>query len=89
MAIVLLGFLPLAIAASAIALHSHLHKRHPYSGSLLNASGVVETPLTPQGSILIDGELWLACSASGKPIPTRSKVNVVRIQEHLLLVASA
>jgi membrane-bound ClpP family serine protease len=63
------------------------HKRRPTLGSLINSSAIADTPLTPIGTILIHGELWLARTANGTSIPAKALVTVVGAEDHLLLVS--
>jgi membrane-bound ClpP family serine protease len=72
--------------ASTIAVWSRHHKRQFFS-PLVSASGVVETPLNPNGSVFVQGELWLACSVNGNAIPAKTSVTVIGVNDHLLLVA--
>jgi len=52
----------------------------------IGATGFVNTKLDPDGSILIDGELWCARSKHGAVVDPTKKVIVVGAQGHLLLV---
>jgi len=65
--------------------------RHKKSGTgdvkLIGATGLVETTLDPHGIVLIHGELWRACSNDGSSIATRSRISVVGMRDHLLLVS--
>lgn len=79
----------LSTLACVIALRSHLHKRHPHTKPFISALGTVNTPLDPDGSILINGELWLARSANLDLIPARTRVIVVGVRDHLLLVTQS
>ena len=50
----------------------------------------VERPLTPEGAVLVDGELWQARTRDGSSIPKgRSNVRVVGVRGHLLEVERA
>jgi len=64
--------------------------RHKKSGTvdvkLIGSTGLVDTKLDPHGTVLIRGDLWRACSNNGSAIATRSKVSVVGMRDHLLLV---
>ncbi len=75
------------LAAAVLAAVS----RHKKSGTgdvkLIGATGLVDTRLDPHGTVLIHGELWRACSNDGSSIATRSKISVVGIRDHLLLVS--
>ena len=75
------------VAAAALAAVS----RHKKSGTgevkLIGTTGLVDTKLDPHGTVLIHGELWRACSNDGSSIVTQSKISVVGIRDHLLLVS--
>jgi membrane-bound ClpP family serine protease len=86
MSIVFSGLVLLAIAVPVITLRSHLHKKYP-SNPRLRSEGIVDAPLSPKGSVLINGELWMARSIDGLLIPTRAQVAVVGFEDHLILVA--
>ena len=77
----------IAVFTILIALKSRSQKRHNSITALISSSAIVETPLTPKGSVLIAGELWLARSVDGTFIPSKATVTVVGIRGHLLLVA--
>ena len=53
---------------------------------LLYAVGLVETPLQPEGSVLVQGELWRATSRTGATIERSRSVRVVGASGHLLEV---
>ena len=76
----------IVLAAAMVAAVS----RHKKSGTgdvkLLGSTGLVDTKLDPHGTVLIHGELWCACSNDGSAITTRSKVSVVGMRDHSLLV---
>ena len=72
---------------AAIVIGSYLHKRHPLTTRLLSESGIANSPLTPQGSVLVNGELWLARSVDGNFIAAKSAVQIVGLDGHLLLVS--
>jgi membrane-bound serine protease (ClpP class) len=42
--------------------------------------GVVEQPLTPEGTVFVHGELWKAMAASPGPVPAGARVRVVRVR---------
>jgi membrane-bound ClpP family serine protease len=76
----------LIACAATIAVWSRNHKRHAFS-PLMSAPGVVETPLNPNGSVFVHGELWLACSLNGNAIPAKTSITVIGVKDHFLLVA--
>lgn len=53
---------------------------------LMGETGRVETRLNPQGTIIVDGELWNALSSDGREIEVNSQVQVVGMQGHLAVV---
>ena len=77
------------LPVTLVVLSSRRHKRRLLANPLTVSSAIVDTTLSPNGSVLIDGELWLACSANGKSIPPGSRVTIVGINQHLLLVAQS
>jgi membrane-bound serine protease (ClpP class) len=54
--------------------------------NLLDAVGMVETTLQPEGSVLIRGELWRARSRLGECLERGRSVRVVGASGHLLEV---
>ncbi|MDQ2921752.1 MAG: hypothetical protein M3R52_09120 [Acidobacteriota bacterium] len=74
------------MAAGQLAAVSRLKKSGTGYVRLVGATGLVNTKLEPHGTVLIHGELWRACSSDGSAIATRSKVSVVGMRDHLLLV---
>lgn len=54
--------------------------------SLVGSSAFVALELSPEGAILIRGELWRARSTDGTRIAPQTTVQVVGLQGHLLLV---
>jgi len=75
-------FLVIAILLAAKSRHV---KRHKFSNPFVS-DAIVERALSPLGSILIDGEIWLARSADNKLIPSRTRVAVIKTEDHLLVV---
>lgn len=74
------------IAATGIALASRHKKITPSDLPLISASALVDKPLTPNGTILVNGELWSAYSLHGNFITPGTRVTVVGLRNHLLLV---
>lgn len=52
-----------------VAARSRRHKQRDGDLRLIGAHAAVATPLVPEGSVLIDGELWPARSRTGQHIP--------------------
>lgn len=53
---------------------------------LLGSSAQVDSALTPEGTVLVNGELWRARSADGLNLVPQTIVRVVGLRGHLLLV---
>ena len=87
MALFLLFIIVIAVALVATLVHlSRRQKRNPTAMILITAIGTVDQSLTPVGSILVQGELWSARSASGESIDSGSQVKVESYRDGLLLV---
>lgn len=58
------------------------HRRRPAVGSvsMVGATGVAKTPINPEGTVLVMGELWHAWSATGEPIEAQQEIEVVEVQ---------
>jgi membrane-bound ClpP family serine protease len=69
----------------SLILESRRIKRRPSLPSL-NSSAIVDTELTPRGSVLVNGELWTAEAAGDRLVPQGARVTVVGFRNHLLLV---
>lgn len=88
--ILLLGIVALlALLALGVVVALYQHKKYA-SGNvrLLGEVGRVETPLAPEGSIIIGGELWPAKSKDGSDFAVGTRVRVVGFEGHLALVES-
>ncbi len=85
----LLAVLTIILAITVLGLII-LASRHKKSATgpikLLGSVGVVHTTMSPEGTVLVDGELWRAASPS--LIQPQARVRVVGAREHLLLVES-
>lgn len=53
---------------------------------LIGELGQVDTKLDPEGTVIVCGELWRAKSNDGAFIGVHTRVRVVGIQGHLVLV---
>ena len=53
---------------------------------LIGSRARVDSALAPEGTVLVDGELWRARSVDGINIEPQTIVKVVGLSEHLLLV---
>ena len=70
----------------AIALLSRWKKSQLDTSPILGANAVALSPLTPEGSVLVKGEVWRALSSDGTAIKTESDLVVTAVHRHLLLV---
>jgi membrane-bound serine protease (ClpP class) len=86
----LIVFAIFAIATLLIATAIISLWRHKKSGTgriqLLGARAIVQSDLSPEGAVLIAGELWRARSLDGTTIAVNQQVAVVQVEGHLLLV---
>jgi membrane-bound ClpP family serine protease len=69
-----------------IAYSSRRKKTMKDDFTLLGSSGIVDQPLNPEGTVIVRGELWNACSSHGQLIVTQTRVSIVRLRDHLLVV---
>ncbi len=69
-----------------IAYHSRRHKGRTDDRPLVGQGAVVDKQLNPEGTVLVRGELWNACSLRGGNIASRTRVKVVGLRAHILLV---
>ena len=83
MAIISLAVLLLVVVTAALSRHKKSATRDL---KLMGANGLVETTLGPEGSVIINGELWRARSNGGVVVSPKTHVRVVDFQGHLLLV---
>lgn len=76
-----------ALIALAIVIALYRHKRKS-SGEvrLIGELCEVKTNLTPDGTVIVQGELWPARSIDGTFIAPPDLARVVGTQDHLLLV---
>ncbi|HEX8775440.1 MAG TPA: NfeD family protein [Pyrinomonadaceae bacterium] len=88
-AFISLIFGALLIAAVYAALLSRHKKAATGRLELMNVPALVETALEPEGSVLVDGELWRARARGGLTIKRGTRVLVVGTSGHLLEVEPA
>jgi membrane-bound ClpP family serine protease len=89
MALVISAIVFCCAGLAVLALVAAISRRKKFAAGdmrLIGASALVDSVLDPEGAILVTGELWRARSADGRTIPTHTKVHVVDLQGHLLLV---
>jgi membrane-bound serine protease (ClpP class) len=77
------GVVVFAVSAGLRALY-----RPPITGTagMVGQTGVVKTPLDPEGQILVEGELWRAVAQDG-PVPAGERVRVLDVEGLTLKVA--
>jgi membrane-bound serine protease (ClpP class) len=81
---ILIGVAGLSLA---IVIALYRHKKHTGSRSkVLGELGEVTLDLRPEGAVVVHGELWRARSRTGSPVSAQTRVRVVAVEEHLLLV---
>jgi len=71
---------------ATLSYFSRQQKRNPTEDRLISAIGIVDQPLSPTGSVLIQGELWIARSSSGEEFTSGSEIKVECYQDGILLV---
>lgn len=76
----------LVLSIIVFILRRHHLKGATQSFDVIGKCGTVHTSLAPQGSILIDGELWLARTANDAYLPVGQSVRAVRTAGHVLIV---
>jgi membrane-bound ClpP family serine protease len=65
---------------------SRRHKLYPPSERLNSSTAIVEKQLSPDGAVIVNGELWPARSNNYTFISSRSVVKVVGSTGHTLLI---
>jgi membrane-bound serine protease (ClpP class) len=53
---------------------------------LIGAVGFVDSRLDPEGTVIVEGELWRARSKQKAVVKTGTKVRITGLQTHLLIV---
>lgn len=74
------------ILATGLAAVSRQRKSEAGDRQLTGLMALVEAKLDPEGSVLVEGELWRACSRNQTVIESGRRVLVVGLRDHLLLV---
>ena len=71
----------------AVVIALYRHKKHTGSRSkVLGEVGKVSLDLKPEGAVVVHGELWRARSRSGSLVSAQTRIRVVGVEGHLLLV---
>ena len=76
----------LSIGAVGLILFLFLHKHSSKLKSPVSSLATVHTALSPNGSVFVDGELWLAESLDSQVIAEKTEVTVVGLHNHRLFV---
>ena len=91
MSLPLLG-LTVTLVVLLFALFLASLSRHKKSATgplkMMGATGLAQSALDPEGSVIINGELWRARVENGSVLRTRDRVCVVGQRGHLVLVES-
>jgi membrane-bound serine protease (ClpP class) len=77
------------IAALSLAIVIALYRHKKYTGScstVIGEPGEVSSDLRPEGTVVVHGELWPARSRSGSAVLAPTRVRVVGVEGHTLLV---
>jgi membrane-bound serine protease (ClpP class) len=80
---IVFAFLTILIILAAISRHK---KSATSEIRLVGSQARVDSSLGPEGTVLVQGELWRARSADGTNIASHTIVQVVGLSGHLLLV---
>jgi membrane-bound ClpP family serine protease len=87
--LILTGVALIAALLAALAYLAAL-SRHKKGGThelkLVGARGVAESDIGPEGSVLVQGEIWPARSGSGAKVARGTSVRIVGVSAHLLEV---
>jgi membrane-bound ClpP family serine protease len=83
----LIALIAMALVLGVFVVALALRKRFGNSDlQLIGESARVEISLAPNGSVIVNGELWPAQSTNGEVIPAQSPVRIVAVQDLSLLV---
>ena len=75
-----------SLGGAMIAYHSRRQKTRTDDRPLIGSGAVVDEQLSPEGAVVVRGELWNACSLHGQLIPSQASVIVVGVRGHILMV---
>jgi membrane protein implicated in regulation of membrane protease activity len=84
--VVTVGVLTSLLIVLIIAALSRHKKSSLRPFSLIGQTGVIEGNLDPEGAVIINGELWRACTRSAIELKARNRIRVIGTQAHLLVV---
>ena len=83
----ILLFVALCALGLVVALYQH-KRRSAGDLKLIGEIAQVEAALAPEGTVIVDGELWRAKSKNGAHISAGARVRVIGFEGHLALVES-
>ena len=83
--VAILAFTLTLSIAIVIALYRH-KKASSGSVHVVGEIGEVASGLVPEGTVLVHGELWLARSGNGSTLNAGTRVRVVGVEGHLIVV---
>jgi membrane-bound serine protease (ClpP class) len=82
-----LGFGGITAFLVRLALRAGRLKARLGADALVGSEASAMEPLSPEGHVLVDGEIWLAIAS--EPVPAGAKLRVVGHEQYLLRVAPA
>jgi membrane-bound ClpP family serine protease len=75
-----------ALVALLVVIALYRHKKRATGDVLLVGQlGQVHSALDPEGTVIIQGEMWPACCGDDEHIPAETKVRIVDTRGHLLI----
>lgn len=80
-----LGFGTITVFLVRLALKARRMKARLGADALVGSEASVMEPLSPEGHVLVEGEIWRAVAS--EPVPAGARVRVVGHEEYLLRVA--
>lgn len=78
------GFGAITVFLLRLAVRARRRKAHLGADALVGSFATAMEPLTPQGRVLVEGEIWSAIAP--RPIPAGSRLRVVANDQYLLRV---
>ena len=86
--LILTGILALTVALSlAIVVALYRHKKAGTGPVMvIGRTGEVASELRPEGTVVVHGEVWRARSRGGSPLNVKTRIRVVGVEGHLVVV---
>ena len=86
--LILTGIIALTVGLSlAIVLALYRHKKASTGPiQVIGQTGVVASHLSPEGTVLVHGELWRARSRDSSALEDKTEIRVVGVEGHLFIV---